>query len=811
MVGFLIPVRVLRRHAMFSLATMLLLALGFGSVTLLLTAIHRLVVTPVRVPHLESLVRAAKISPTGLVTTQLPYTVFVAIQGRMNTLTDISADVELNVSYRDPGLPQAILGHLVSARYFALFEVRPFLGRILVPGDAENGGEGIVLSYNLWARRFHNRNVIGKIVFIQSQPFVVVGVMPRDFLGESLDSPADVWLPIEAYQRIAQEPITSPHADSASEILGRLKPTFTEKEATAEFGTVLQTLIATRPEIFGRNAYKDRVVMEQVNRRALPNGDEVSRALFLLLGAICAVFIAVIVNVAGLFLVRSAYRQREIAVRLSLGAGWLRLVRELGLESCMLTLLGAAVGVIAAYLVGPALLRWLPVARYTLLINMRPEPHIVGFCIALAIAVGILLTLISLWLGRPKDLGGALRSKSATARVGNVSRGLVMVQIALAVLLISGASLLIRTLVKLTETNPGFQVNNLAVFSLDTSMPGLQVASAGLPAELLAAVRSLPSIQDAGFAAKAVMEGKGLKTSAVPSGQRVGASQFMNTSMNIVSSTYFSTLSIPLVSGREFMPTDVSRQNPSPVLVNSSLARLLFPQGEALGQRFGSGMPGDVAQPKYEIVGIVGDARYRSLRETPPPTFFLPLNLTESPEFPLSLYVRSRGNADSMIFDVQETLNKIAPQLPFGRIDTMREVVAESLWQERLLASLASLFGIISLLLSACGLYAVMAYDIALRRKELGIRVALGAQKRDVAALLTKTTGKMVFVGVILGIVSLIGLTRVLNSYLYGVRSWDPYSLCSAVLIVCVVAAISVGRPILEAFRIQPSTALREE
>lgn len=810
--SFHLPFRCILREPSFSALVITLLALGIATTSLLLTAIDRLLLHPINAPHSESLVRAATFEPKGLVSTRFPYAVYSELNQQVLTLSSTAADADVDVGVSLGGLPEPAVAHMVSASYFTALAAPALLGRTLVSADDRGDGTAVVLSFGLWQRHFGGSpSVLGRKLFIDAQSFVIVGVMPRGFFGASLDSPADLWIPVASQVRISSVPLDSPHPDRSFEIIARLKEGVPLLKAKAEFATTFANIIAAHPELSRREPQGELGTLETIVRRVTWNQDQISKVLLLLLGALGLTFAILCANVAGLFLVRAARHERETAVRISLGATPAQLLIERVSESLVLGLLGMVSGLALAWVGSPILLRFVPVGAGPLPVSLRPGLNVAAVSAVIAVVLSILFGGAAVWHGTRQNFFAALRSGTATSRLGRLGKSLVVTQVGLAVMLVFGAALLVRTLSRLAATDPGFNRDHLTILTLDLAMAGVEAPLPDLPDRLVRRVQLLPQVRSAALAALALMHGRGFRASAAVLGSRIKPDDFMNTSLNAVSPNYFETLGIPLLAGRGFSPTDDRLQNPTPVVISHAFARFLFPHQEALGHLFGIGAVGETAKAEYEIVGIVGDAKYRSLREVPPPTFYIPLK--QRPDWDLSfvLYVRTAGEPHSVIPALRTALYDLDPQLPFAKVDTMPEELTHSVWQERLLAFLTGVFAGLSVLLSATALYGVLAFEIRRRRREIAVRLALGAQVVDVVTLAAKVVGTTLILGCVAGLLACFGLGRFLQSYVYGITTLDAFSIIGAIVLVCTAVALACLGPMRHVIYLPPALVLRDE
>jgi len=437
------------------------------------------------------------------------------------------------------------------------------------------------------------------------------------------------------------------------------------------------------------------------------------------------------------------------------------------------------------------------------------------FALALALLLSILFGAVPAWIASRAMPQQALRRGTSTSGSSTLSRALLALQTALTLVLLVETGLMLRTFSALRHTDPGFDVDHLVAFTLvpEIGGPNAHTGSTlppGLSQDLLQRVQQLPGVRSASVAGAALMNRIGFKTSAALPGRMIVQSSFLNTSLNKVSSDFFETMGMPILNGRAFTADDANVENPAPVVINEAFANTFFSGQNPIGKTFGAGAPGETAKADNRVVGIVGDSKYRSLREPLLPIFYSPMQLRtyEGTEF---LYVRTQGPPGTIIASVRNTLAQLDPQLPFSEIVTMRQQVSESLWQERLLAVLAAVFSIVSILMAATGLYGLLAYDASQRTREFGIRLAVGARRGSVVSLLLRDLLRIVIPGAAAGLLICLLLSRLVTSALYGVRPADPVSFSAALLAVCVIAASASSLPVWRTLRIEPAAILRDE
>jgi predicted permease len=514
-------------------------------------------------------------------------------------------------------------------------------------------------------------------------------------------------------------------------------------------------------------------------------------------------------NLAGLLLARGAQRRTEVAIRLALGSTRLRLVRQMLVESALVTLLGAAGGVALAYAAAPLLVRALPpirdlgTTRLAVAIDFAPNGRVLLYSLLVSALTAMFFGMVPAVAAARVSLDGVLRG-ARTAGGWKGRQFLLVLQIALCTLLLAGAGLLVRSFRQLRGMDPGFASAQVITFTANPSLSGYTMEQVtALRLALTERVRQLPGVDSVAASSRALMRGSGVKTTVVPAGQRSTQADFLNSSINNVTPEYFDTMGMRILAGRPLTPSDSGTRKPMRVVVNENFARRFFPGESPLGRRFGHGF--GVVTPDSEIVGVVSDAHYRSLREPIQPTYF-----TQFEEGDFVLCVRTRRRPESLLQPIRQTLASLDPALPFAETHTLAEEVDDSAAPERLTAALASIFALFAALLAAVGLYGLLAYAVAQRQREIGIRMALGARPRAIATLIGGHALLLVTVGVLCGLGAAMLMAPMASSLLYGVGPTDPVSLLAAAVFVTLVAALAALIPAARATRVDPAVALRD-
>ena len=805
--------RMLAKSPGFSLAIAALLAVGIGANAALFSAVNALLLRPLAAHNPERLIRLVQTVPRVGVTSAFLYPVYEALQ-HAHTLSAVFGEAEWPVAMDDPKPAEQVRVHTVTPELFDVLGVPALYGRALTSNDAQEtpGAPPAVLSYGFWQRRFAgDPRVMGQSLSLHGHPFVVVGVMPESFNGIYADNTPDVRIPLRAIPLLSSGGSFQPKRTSL-ELAARMKPGITLAQAHAECLAIWRAAMDSLMRgIGGAQSEIDTELSRSLQVESLEHGvsmlrERFGRAAQLLAASAGLLLLLMCSNIAGLLLARNAVRREEIAVRLALGATRARLMRQMLAESALIAIAGAAGGWLVARASLPLLLRALPPMRdrlttpLALSLDIAPDVRVLLFISGITIAAILLFGLAPALSSSRMDLQTVLRGVRST-RGGRHRDALVVFQVALCTLLLAGAGLMMRSFRQLRNLNPGFDAAHIITFTAFPSLSGYTTAQCEkLRQALVARVRALPGVIAAATASRPVMRGSGFKSTVRPEGQPITPSDFLDISGNIVSPGYFDAMGMRLLEGRALLESDRGSK-PARVVVNLSFARQFFPGADSVGRRVWNGNH-DV----FEIVGVVNDAKYRSLREPFTPTMYS-IDATDI----FVLCVRTRIPPESMIQPVRRELAALDPALPFTEIHTLEEEVDASAASERLTASIASLFGSLAALLAAVGIYSLLSYAIAQQRREIGIRMAVGAAPTDIARMVGRRSLGLVAFGLIAGLIAAWQTAPAMQSLLYDVPPFDPRSLAAGALFVLAISAFATAIPALRAMRIEVSAALRDE
>lgn len=811
----------------FTFAAAGLLAAGIGVTTLIFSAVDAILLRPLPVSHPEQLVRFVQRVPRKGTVSSIPLPVYEALRDRSTTASAVFGEYEEDLAMTEPAPAERIRIDLTTPNFFNALGVQAAVGRTLTADDAQDnpGDPPIVLSYAFWRRRFHgDPKALGKTIRIKGYAFTIVGVLPREFNGFAADTAPDVRLPLRVWPLLA--PGLAGHPEYVSlELAARLKPGVTLAQAEAESRVIWKAAQDAIDKKASSGANRDPsfpLELDPLEHGVSILRDRFGPALKFLIACSSFLLLMVCANVAGLLLARSAVRRREIAVRLAVGATRARLARQMLVESALLAALGASGGILIAAALTPILARLLPPIhdgdsnRLTLSLGIGVDRRVLLFSLAVSIFTVLLFGLAPAIAASRTSLDSILRG----ARSSLTWRGrqaLILVQVALCTLLLAGAGLLLRTFERLRDLNPGFDPEHVVTFTIDPPIlyqPGmaidtLQKETVAFFDTLQQRIRETPGVVSVALAARGVMRDRGMGTTIAPAGQRPSRADFIATDANEVTPEYFETMGIRLLSGRLFSGQYFDPQpKPMRAVVNQAFAERFFPGVDPIGKRFGNAAPDHLAGPDQEIAGVVNDAKYRSLRDPVRPLVY---ELYSYGEGPVVVHVRTRVKPEAMIQPVRQAIAAFNSAMPIIEVDTLTDEVQASSAGERLTASLGSLFAILAVLLSAAGIYGLLAYVVARRKREIGIRMALGATPGRIRELIGSQAMAMVIAGVVLGL----GAARIagplIASLLYGVGPTDLPSLGGAALLVLAMAAVAAAIPAARATRINPAVALRDD
>ena len=748
---------------------------------------------------------------------------FRALQDAFSSVTALGGDVGLNL--RGNGPARFVHGELVSGEFFDALGVGAALGRTFSPADDVPGAPpSAVLSYGFWQSAFGgDPAAVGRTVWLNNIPVTIVGVAAKGFPSLDPATARPMWLPLSLQPQLGENLNGTMGGDKPSlragddnwwvYLIARLKPEIPLDRAQAAADAFFHNDVLDTTKKFFKSEDAPRLVLIPAAQVITGLHDRFSTPLTILMIAVSLVLLVACANVAGLMLARSATRQRELAVRLALGAGRARIARQLLTESLLLSLAGGTSGILLAYWSVQSLAAFMSRGGFwPSHLSVQLDLRVLVFTVAASVFTGILFGLAPAFRGMRMDLTPALKESPAALATRasakqwlNLGSGLVVAQVAFAILALSGAGLLVRTLENLKSINPGFDTQNVLLFSIDPTLNGYTDAQIyGLYSQLQQRLEGLPGVLLASYSFDPLLSGDIWSSSFKIEGDAQNT-QHMTDALQ-VGPKFFETLHIPMLAGRTLSPNDFNSARGStwcPTVVNEAFARQFFKEQTPLGRSI-SGL--GEKYPTCEIVGIVGDAKYQTLRSEISPTVYVPQK-----EGSATFEVRTIANPETIIPSVRSIVSQLDNNLPLFDVKTQSAQIEGSLFQERLIARLSSFFGGLSLLLACIGLYGLLSYEVARRTREIGVRMALGARPSDVLRLIVSQGVVLSAAGVSLGILASLGATRYLASLLYGVHPFDPLTFAAVALLLGVVALAACFLPARRAMRVDPMVALRHE
>ena len=797
----------------FAIIAILLIGVAIGVNTAVFSVIDTVLLKPLTYPNPQELVELRNTSPQGSFPgANIPK--FNIWHQQTGVFQKVAAydwgGAGLNITGGDQ--PQQVQGMHVSADFFALFGAPVVAGRTFsAEEDSPHGGHIVVLSYGLWKSRYGaDANVIGTTMQLDGEPYQIVGVLGKNFVT---DTPADLWVPF-------QFDMNSVDMAHYFTVAARLKPGVTIQQADAQ----LKLVSDQYRRLYGADSIPPGGAFGVASLQESSIGD-MRTPLMVLLGAVGFVLLIACANVANLLLARAAARKREFATRAALGAGRVQLIRQLLIESLMLSLSGGVLGLVLGF------------AGVRLLLRINPgniprigedgsgvslDLNILLFTLGISVLTGILFGLIpALSTARPNLIASLNESGSRSGmsvRSGKLRSVLVIAEMALTVVLVIGAGLLIRTFLKLQSVDPGFAMHNVISMAMSmsggrfqTTAPVTQVIREGTDRLL-----SVPGVVDVGVSNCLPMAGgfgMGFDVVGRPKGESTGAG-FYSTSWG-----YFSTLKIPVLRGRVFTKQDAAAA-PGVVVINQAMARRYWPNSDPLNDKIviGAGAGPAFAEGPRQVIGVVGDTHDGGPNRDPFPIMFVPLaqmpdleTALNSRVAPLWWIVRTQVDPRTLVKPMTEALRNASGGLPVAHIRTMEEIEARNIARQRFNMLLLTVFGFAALLMAAIGIYGVLSYSVQQRTQELGVRMALGAQASNLRNMVIRQGMTLAVIGVVLGCGGAVWLTHFLKSFLFGVNALDPVAFFATPLLLIAVALISVWRPAVRATRVDPMAALRIE
>ncbi len=830
--------RVFYRSPLLVITIVVTLSLGIGANTAIFSLVNAVMLQPLPVKNPQELVvvgdpALVKLRADGSPprTDVYSYLLYKDFRDAQSVFSGMLVSCEVNrIRVAKPGtgnqatpITDQALGTLVSGNYFSVLGLPPFLGRMLTPEDDDvpDAHPVAVVSYGFWSEKLgRDPGVIGSTMLFNKYPFTIIGVAQPDFFGDTVGDKQDIWVPVTMQGAILPgRPWLKSYGASFLHIIARLKPGVTADQAQANLNLIFQQQVsgplAAKFPGLDRQAITNLSVKVTDGARgfSLVRG-RYKQPLFLLASIVGLVLLIACVNVANLLLVRAMGRQKEVAVRLALGAPRIRIIRQLLTESILLALAGGIVGIAVAYWGTGVLLQMSRTTGTVASIDLR----VLLFTLAISLLTGVLFGIVPALRSLDVALTASLRSKtevSGKVRYGpfhwNWGKVLAAGQMALSVAVLFAASLLVRSMQKLRDVDLGYRQENLVLLRTDPLSAGYKAFEqrVNFANQIASRLAILPGVQTVTYSKNGLFSGSDSSDQIKVENFVPRADADLQAPTERVGTNYFSILKIPMVAGREIGAQDTESTHRVAV-INEAMAKFYFGAADPIGRKITIDDP-DVKNPTIEIVGVAGNARDQSLRREVPRRFYVPLSQSEDPTGELFFILKTSGNPDTVIEESRKEIKGFDANIPILNTRTLAVAVDESINGEILIAKLSGFFGLVALLLASVGLYGVMSYIVTRKTRAVGVRMALGAQRINVLLMVLREALLLVVIGIVIGVPVALITGQMFSSMLFGLSSTDPLAMSTVVLMLVVVALIASYIPARRATKVDPIIALRDE
>jgi predicted permease len=781
----------------FTFVAVLTLALGIGANTVIFSLLDALLLKPLPVKQPEQLVIVGGFSFS------YPDPVYRELSEKNSVFAGMFTFHSIEMTMSDGSQAERVLGELVSGEFFTVLGVGPHLGRVFNDADNQTPGAHLVtvISYDFWRRRFGaDPNIVGKKISINNYPFTIIGVAAQGFNDVEVGVASDLRVPMMMKSQMLD------HIDGTP-VMARLKPGVSVEQAQAATDTIVQNITRTS----GANSPRDRAFnSRRIQLRSAKTGvsnlrGQFSQPLIILMSLVGVVLLIACLNVANLLLARAAARQKEIAVRMAVGAGRFRLVRQLLTEGLLLSALGGALGLVVAHWGTDALLRFLP---QNATLEIEPDWRMLGFTLVVTVLTGLLFGLAPALQATSLDLIPSLKNDAVGVAGGRrrweLRRLLVVLQVALSLVLLVSGGLFVRSLRNLKAIDHGYKADQIVTMQLAPDRNGYKLdQQQNFYAQLSERVTALPGVKSVTYLSFLPFSGIESESEIEVPGYQALPTEKPTAQFNGITPQFFATFGLPLLQGRDFNAQD-SVGSPKVIIVSDSFARYFYGGENPLGKRISMGPVKDL-----EIVGVVGDAKLWNLKETMSRTVYYAQEQRHMGR--QRLCVRAMGDASALVAAIRHEVRSLDPNLPVFNVKTFADQINESINRERLVALLSSFFGFFALLLAGLGLYGVMAYSVVRRTREIGIRMALGARAGNVLWLVLRETLLLALIGIAVGLPAALAVARLTKGLMFGLAANDPLTIALSMLLMIGIAALAGYLPAKRAGRVDPMIALRTE
>ena len=823
--------RTLIKNPGFTVIAVLTLALGLGANTAIFSLTDQILLRLLPVENPKELVvlrspgpKQGRVWSDGDSASSFSYPLYKEVRDNNNVFAGLLARFAVPLSVAGEGQTERANGELVSGNYFEVLGVRPALGRVFNQDDDRVAGAGhvVVVSHAYWTRHFGgDAGILNKTIIVNGTGMAVVGVTRAGFTGVQVGQTPDIFIPITMKaQMTPNSDGLNDHRDYWLAMIGRMKPGLSPTQAEDAFAPVYRQILETELPLAGRLSsetqqrfLEKRMLMDPGSRgRAILQRD-VKQPLIVLMGMVGLVLLIACANVANLLMARGAARQREIAIRMAVGAGRWRLVRQFLVESLTLSLIGGAVGLLVAAWTTQALVGSIPESIGAVGLSATLDVRLLIFTLALSVLTGLLFGVMPALKATRLNLESTLREQGSSVSGGlsqvRFRKGLVVSQVVLTTVLLVGAGLFARSLNNLKQLDLGLRADHLVTFSIAPELNGYSPErTIALFDQLHQNLSALPGVESVSESAISAFTNTNSSSNITVDGYQANEGEEMDVGQNWIGPAYFSTMGIPLVEGREFGSSDAAN-SPKVAIINEAMVRRFFANRSPIGSKFTFGA-GDKVRPDIEIVGVVKDSKHAKVRDKVGPFVCLPYSQFKTIG-EISFYVKTKQEVGAMAAATRREVQRLDGNLPVFGLKTLEGQIDESLFSDKFLTFLSMCFALLAALLASIGLYGVMAYTVTRRTREIGIRVALGATRGMVSWLILREVVVLAVIGLLVGLPAAYGLGRFTESLLFGVKVSDPLVFVGAGLLLTVATLLGGYLPARKAASIDPLVALRCE
>ncbi len=825
--------RMLLKSPAFTVIAVLTLALGIGANTAIFSLTDQILLRNLPVPNPQELVVLRSPGPNpGRTSADISdeaqifsYPMYKDVRARSSVFSGLLACHGVGVNVSGGGATQSAQGELVSGNFFQTLEVQPALGRVFTADDETAPGANpvAVLSYGYWSRQFGaDPSILNKTLTVNGTPLTVVGVARKGFFGVQIGAAPDIYIPITMLPQMSPQSglDLGMRTDHWVSVIGRLKPGMSRERAQASLQPIYVPLLQEDAKVLKLSAPKIKIFTAKplllaggARGRLVLQGDA-QEPLLVLMSMVALVLLIACANLAGLLVARGEARQREVAVRLALGAGRVRLVRQLLTESLLIGIAGGVAGIALASWLLNTMVGAIPANQGIEGLASSLDWRVLWFAVALTLATSILFGLAPAMRSTRVDLQSTLKDQGSSVSEGRsnirLRKVLIIAQVALTAVLLAGAGLFARTLANLQHASLGVNTSHLLQFSVHPDLNGATPAQTEQFAEnARREIAATPGVRSVAASAVPIFANDDNGFNITPQGYPIAPDENTNVFNDYVTPDYFSTMGIPLISGREFNGADTASSQPV-CIINQRLAQKYFAGRNPIGLHITRGAGHNNANPPMQIVGVVGDTKWDDARSPIIPFVFMPT--AQNPHLgALTFYARTERDPSGMAATLHSIIQRLDPNLPVNGMRTLDEQISNTMFNDKLVATLSVALALLAALMAALGLYGVLAYVVARRTREIGIRMALGGQRADILRLVLGQGARLTVIGGAIGIAVALLAGQLVASLLYGVTARDPLTFVGVVLLLAIVAGAACYLPARRATKVDPMVALRYE